>query len=152
MKIAISDDNREDREKIVNMLKAYGKENQMNFQLEEYDSEELPLRNRRIKFPFVEGTVTLDAEEIIYIETRRHKNLFHTAEDTFSIYRKLDEIEEQLDGMGFLRIHQSYLVNMRYVEKISSYVMWLTTGEELSVPKSRYPEVKKRYALFKGTE
>lgn len=32
---------------------------------------------------------------------------------------------------------------MRYIEKISSYVMVLTTGKEISVPKARYPEVKR---------
>ncbi len=51
--------------------------------------------------------------------------------------------------MGFLRIHQSFLINMRYIVKISSYLMTLTTGKEISVPKSRYPEVKRQYTLFK---
>ena len=30
--------------------------------------------------------------------------------------------------------------------------MVLTTGKEISVPKSRYPEVKRQYTLFKGAE
>ncbi|MEY8326845.1 LytTR family transcriptional regulator DNA-binding domain-containing protein [Lachnospiraceae bacterium 54-11] len=49
-----------------------------------------------------------------------------------------------------MRIHQSFLINMRYIGKLSSYVMVLTTGKEISVPKSRYPEVKRQYTLFKG--
>ena len=108
--------------------------------------------NTSIYFPFVEGDMTLQAEEIIYIETNKHKNLFHTKEQTYSIYRKLNDIEKELEGMGFVRIHQSFLVNMRYVEKISSYVMKLTTGEELSVPKSRYQHVKQEYALYTRIE
>lgn len=89
-------------------------------------------------------------DEIIYIETARHKNIFHVGDQTYSIYKKLDEIEAELKGMGFVRIHQSFLVNMRYIEKISSYVLYLTTGQELSVPKARYPEVKKKYMMFIG--
>ena len=54
--------------------------------------------------------------------------------------------------MGFVRIHQSFLINMRYIGKLSSYVMVLITGKEISVPKSRYPEVKRQYTLFKGAE
>ena len=31
----------------------------------------------------------------------------------YSIYKKMDELEVELAGMGFVRIHQSFLINMR---------------------------------------
>lgn len=114
--------------------------------------EEIKQSDYTISFSFVEGNVSLRMDEIIYIETNRHKNLFYTKKQTYSIYKKLDDIEMELKGQGFVRIHQSFLVNMRYIQKISSYVMKLTTGKEISVPKSRYPEVKRQYTLFKGAE
>ncbi|MDE5697609.1 MAG: LytTR family DNA-binding domain-containing protein [Lachnospiraceae bacterium] len=105
-----------------------------------------------VEYGFVEGNVRLRVDDIIYIETNKHKNVFYTQQQTFSIYKKMDELEEDLKGMGFVRMHRSFLVNMKYIEKISSYVMVLTTGKRISVPKSRYPEVKRQYTLFKGTE
>lgn len=105
---------------------------------------------QQVTFAFVEGVTTLAPEEILYIETSRHKNIFYTADRTYSIYRKLDEIGAELEGLGFLRCHQSFLVNMRYIQKISSYVITLTNGQELSVPKARYREVKRRYAEYRG--
>lgn len=114
--------------------------------------KEMKQKEQVVEFTFVEGKVSLRADEIIYIETARHKNIFHTKKQIYSIYRKLNEIEEDLKGMGFLRTHLSYLVNMRYIEKISSYVLRLTNGKEISVPKSRYPEVKRQYTLYKETE
>lgn len=105
-----------------------------------------------VEFSFVEGDVRLKVDDLIYIETSRHKNVFYTVGRMYSIYKKMDELEEDLKGMDFVRIHQSFLINMRYIEKISSYVMILTTGKKISVPKSRYPEVKRQYMLFKGTE
>ena len=113
---------------------------------------EIMQEGRVVEFGFVEGNIRLRVDDIIYIETDRHKNVFFTKGQTFSIYRKMDELEEDLKGMGFVRAHQSFLVNMEYIEKISSYVMFLTTGREISVPKSRYPEVKRQYTLFKGAE
>lgn len=104
--------------------------------------------NRTVRFPFVEGDTLLLVDDIIYIETNRHKNLFYTKNGVYRIYRKLGDIEKDLAGMDFVRIHQSFLVNMQYIEKISSYVMRLTTGEELSVPKSRYQYVKKEYMRY----
>lgn len=100
------------------------------------------------RFLFVEGSAVVTAQSLIYVETDRHRNLFHTAERTYSIYRKLDEIERQLDGFDFVRIHRSFLVNMRYIRRISSYVCYLKTGEQISVPKPRYPDVKKQYEQF----
>lgn len=106
------------------------------------------LENTSVQYAFVEGRVSLMTEDIIYIETSRHKNTFYTKDETYSIYKKLSELEAELKCYGFVRIHQSFLVNMRYVQKISSYVMTLTTGKELSVPKARYPHVKREYQQY----
>lgn len=102
-----------------------------------------------IEFSFVEGRQSLRIEDIIYIETFRHKNLFISEAQTYSIYKKLDEIQQQLSELGFVRAHRSFLINMRYIEKISSYVMTLTTGKEISVPKARYQEVKRIFSAYK---
>ena len=114
--------------------------------------EEIQRKSLYVEYSFVEGTVKLLTDDIIYIETARHKNVFYTKKNVYTIYKKMDEIEAELCGFGFVRVHQSFLVNMRYIEKISSYVLRLITGKEISVPKSRYPEVKRRYALYKGAE
>ena len=110
-------------------------------------------QNRQVlEFSFVEGKKKLHIEEIIYIETAKHKNLFYTQNEVYSMYRKLDEIEAELRDLGFVRVHLSFLINMRYIDKISSYIMTLTNGKEISVPKSRYKEVKRQYTFFKGAE
>ena len=60
-------------------------------------------KNRRIlEFRFVEGTIKLYADDIIYIETELHKNVFYTEKGTFQIYKKLDELENEFKDMGFV--------------------------------------------------
>lgn len=56
---------------------------------------------RVVEFGFVEGNLRLRVDDIIYIETNRHKNVFYVKEQTFSIYRKMDELEKDLKGDGF---------------------------------------------------
>ncbi len=112
--------------------------------------DELKKKKQKMSFPFVEGEIVLEIQKIIYIETNRHKNVFHTTDDEYVLYKKLDEIEEELSPYDFVRAHKSFLVNMRYIEKISSYNMRLTTGNEISVPKSRYQNVKRKFAIYKG--
>ena len=105
-----------------------------------------------LEFRFVEGTIKLYADDIIYIETELHKNVFYTEKGTFQIYKKLDELENEFKDMGFVRAHLSFLVNMRYITKISGYVMTLTTGKKIPVHKARYAQVKREYMLYKGEE
>ena len=114
--------------------------------------EELHKKDCYVEFSFVEGQIRLQTDDIIYIETAKHKNVFYTKKQAYTIYKKMDEIEEELAEFGFVRVHQSFLVNMHYIEKISSYVLRLITGKEISVPKSRYQEVKRIFALHKGAE
>lgn len=75
--------------------------------------KEIQQEERVVEFNFVEGNVPIRIDDIIYIETSRHKNIFYTKNQTFSIYRKMDELERDLKGMGFVRIHQSFLINMK---------------------------------------
>ena len=112
--------------------------------------DELHRKKRYVEFSFVEGERRLLVDDIFYIETSRHKNMFYTKKQTYTIYKKLDELELELSQYGFVRAHQSFLVNMRYIDKISSYVLRLITGKEISVPKARYQEVKRSFALYKG--
>lgn len=117
--------------------------------------EELAQKEEKLSFSFVEGERLLGVSELFYVETDRHKNIFYTANASYRIYKKLDEIEQQLAPYGFVRVHRSFLVNMRYIRKISSYVLHLAVGTdktehivEISVPKSRYAYVKREYAAY----
>ena len=68
------------------------------------------------------------------------------------IYEKLDVLEELLKGYGFLRTHNSFLVNMAHIRGINSYVLTLDDGRQLPVPKARYKQVRQEYTLFVGKE
>ena len=151
MKIVIYDDKKRDRSALKKLLVEYKRTHHHDLEIVEYEevSGEETQENVLLEFSFVEGKVSLKPQDILYIETSRHKNFFYTKTQVYSIYKKLSELETELEPYGFVRVHLSFLVNMRYIEKISSYVLWLTNGKEISVPKSRYADVKKKYAAYK---
>lgn len=148
MIVTVCGDCGEDRQKIRELIEEYGRTEGKHIKVEECSSRARKEKQKAV-FSFVEGSVELALSDIIYIETNRHKNVFHTVEADYSLYKKLDEIEAELGPFGFLRVHKSFVVNMQYVERISSYLLRLTTGQEISVPKSRYPYVKQEYAMYK---
>lgn len=111
------------------------------------------LQPKQILFPFLEGEKKLYIDNILYVESKKHKSHFIYLEENtvcYQIYRKLDEIEKQLSDYGFLRIHKSYLVNGRHIQKISNYLVYLDVGEQLPVPRLKYQAVKEAYVAYKG--
>jgi two-component system, LytTR family, response regulator LytT len=115
--------------------------------------EKMEVKMNKYEFEFMEGKKKVYIDKIIYVESQKHKLKFYilgTSLKEHCMYNKLDNIELQLKEYRFLRIHKSYLVNMKYIEKISNYKALTTTGEELPIPKLRYQAVREAFALYKG--
>ena len=107
----------------------------------------------QVTFTFLEGEKKLYTDNILYVESRGHKSIFHYMEEgavTYQVYDKLDSVENKLEGCYFLRIHKSYLVNMKHIRKVSNYTAFLDTGEELPIPRLRFQTVKEAFVDYKG--
>ncbi|MDE7272921.1 MAG: LytTR family DNA-binding domain-containing protein [Lachnospiraceae bacterium] len=118
----------------------------------------------QVTFSFLNGETTLYTDNILYVESQKHKSFFYYMQSgamhssaaesgmvTYQIYEKLDSIEQKLSGYGFLRIHKSYLVNMKHIRRLSNYTAFLNTGEELPIPRMKYQTVKEQFVAYKGT-
>lgn len=115
--------------------------------------KKLHIDTAELCFCFNNTKTYLKAEEICFVESRGHRLLFVSAKDRSilgTVNGKLTETEKLLEEHGFLRIHQSFLVNMRYITKISGYRLELEQKITLPVPKSRYKYVKNEYAFYRG--
>lgn len=105
------------------------------------------------EFSFTEGRKKICLDQIFYIESRLHKLVFHMIGDSFwecTLYDTLNKIEKEFTEAGFLRIHQSYLVNMKYVVAIHKYHALLDFNTSLEIPKSRYKYAKEMFCAYKG--
>lgn len=110
------------------------------------------LHRDQLLFSFMTGEVYLTPDEISMVESRGHRLLFYGAKGGLlgQMTEKLDVVETVLRAYEFLRVHKSYLVNMKYITQINHYRLYLSSGMELSVPKARYPGVRMEYAMYKG--
>lgn len=73
-------------------------------------------------------------DRILYFESDVRKIRIHLPEEVIAFYGKLDELEELLREQGFLRCHQSYLVNTRYIQSMKRNEITL---ENEKIPVSR---------------
>lgn len=106
------------------------------------------------EFTFHEGgSKAVSLERLLYIESKLHKLEFHIMEDslkTYTMYATLNEIEKDLKNKGFIRVHQSFLVNLKYIKDVIRYKVLLANGIELAIPKARYKDVKDTFITYQG--
>ena len=105
------------------------------------------------RFDFKEGRKEISLERLLYIESNMHILEFHVMEDAmkvYTMYETLNVFETRLAEKDFIRIHQSYLVNAKHIKNVVRCKAILTNGVELSIPKARYTEVKKKFVACQG--
>ena len=105
------------------------------------------------KFDFKEGRKEIMLDRLLYIESNLHRLEFHVMEDdetVYTMYEILNVMDDMLSENGFIRTHQSYLVNVKCIENVVRYKVILTNGVELPIPKVRYTEVKKKFIAYLG--
>lgn len=86
---------------------------------------------------------------IVYAETdaRRIKlHLKNDVRDALMLSITMARLTELLVNRGFLRIHQSYLVNMAYIQRIKSTGVWLSDGTALPISARNYNELSSQPA------
>lgn len=101
--------------------------------------------------------IKVPLDDILYLEVQQHSVTVVTRKLTvdrkqkeYSFYATLSELEERLEPFGFLRIHKSYLVNMKHLKKFQCREATLDNGMTLRVGEKSYAENKQKFLLWKG--
>jgi DNA-binding LytR/AlgR family response regulator len=108
---------------------------------------------KKREFDFREGRKEILLERLLYVESKLHTLEFHVMENDGKVYtmnETLNTFENRLAENDFIRIHHSYLVNVKHIRNVVRYKAILTNGVELPIPKARYTEVRKRFIACQG--
>lgn len=107
----------------------------------------------RKTFKFNECEKTIPIERILYVESKLHRLEFHIMENElviYTMYGTLNTLEKEVQGMNFVRVHQSFLVNMKHIKSIGVSSVIMDNNQEITIPRARYKDVKKEFVLYKG--
>lgn len=80
--------------------------------------------------------------DIRYFESYGKKLIIHTVHERVECRQKLADILPSLPKSDFYQIHQSFVVQFRYTQRINHDRLTLDNGEELSVSQTYRKEVK----------
>lgn len=96
----------------------------------------------------IQGSIQrVPLSEIRYIESNRRKILLHTKKQMIEFYEKMESMEELLHDKGFIRCHQSYMVQKRYVTAFGRSGIQI---QDIQIPVSRryYDELKQIFSAI----
>ena len=95
-------------------------------------------------------SIDLPLEQISYLEVLDHYVSIHAGGEVYTLGATLSSMESKMEAHSFLRIHKSYLVNMRLIRKFRSRECLLADGTTLAVSEKNYSQQKQKYLLWKG--
>ncbi len=100
--------------------------------------KDLQYSPKHLTISFQGITHQIPIRSILYIESNLRKLTIHTSHATYYCYQKLNDIAETLDGEGFVRCHQSYLIAL---DKVTDYSTTQLHIQDAQIPIShRYQE------------
>ncbi len=118
--------------------------------------EQLSVSKEVLKIQQNGEIIDLLVDDILYMEVQQHNVTVYLQKNggksikAYSFYASLIDLEKQLEAQGFLRIHKSYLVNMRHICKMQCREALLDNGMTLRVSEKSYAENKRKFLLWKG--
>lgn len=96
------------------------------------------------------GITRIELNKLEYCEVIGRTLLFHM--DNGNVLERvgsLDELCSQLIQFDhFMRPHRSYLINMEYIQNISSKMITLTSLAQIPIPHGKYSEIKDLYLEY----
>lgn len=92
-------------------------------------------------------SVPIKYRDIFYIEKMDKQLIYHTKKGEFHERKNMKDAQQEFEMYGFLRIHASYLVNMRYITKIDSDSIYLQ-NIVLPFARNRKQEVREKMESY----
>ena len=103
-----------------------------------------------------DGLITLQLSDIIYLQTKNKTLVLHTINGTIKTTQRICDLEKRLSQKMFCRCHNSFMVNLDYVEGVhKDNVLLKSSGQDLKlIPVSKYKkkEFLKALARYVGNQ
>ncbi len=106
---------KEATEKAIERIKSSHKNNHIFEALRELKSN---FNHQRIGLPVTDGVLFVNADDIIRCEARGGYSLVYlTGKKNITCSKNLKELEDILTGSNFVRVHNSWIVNTKFLKK-----------------------------------
>lgn len=98
-------------------------------------------RGKELYLQTTEGSVRIPVGTIRYLEVQRNYVTIHGGE-TYTVKKTLGELEKNLDE-SFFRTGRSFIVNLRFVKKITKSQVFLKDGTQVPLSRGLYEDINR---------
>ena len=114
------------------------------------------IKHMQVEEPYIvlqnsDGKYKIFIKSLKYIETSGRNILVHTTQKNIKIAKSMKEMQRELEPMGFYKCHNSFLVNVRFVDYVNKTEVGLISHEMLPVSKAKRKTFVDSVAVFWGT-
>ncbi|MGM9603834.1 MAG: LytR/AlgR family response regulator transcription factor [Faecousia sp.] len=92
-------------------------------------------KHQKLTIRSSDGLHSLNTDDLLYVEAVNHRVILHTTREIIHCSQTMAAIETQLQGCGFFRCHQGFLVNMKQIQHIDGNNLFIA---DKAVPISKY--------------
>ena len=87
--------------------------------------------------------------DVEYIEYNSRKVKIHCTDNNIHLsVGRMDEINNKLIEYDFIRVHNSFIVNLKSIDKINANLIYLNSGEIIQISKRNLKDVKEKFRIF----
>lgn len=108
--------------------------------------------SEKLAVEYRQEILMVDLDQVLYLEADGKLTWVHTEERRYHTNFRLHELEKRLKAHSFFRIHRSYIVNLKQIEKLEPWFnrglrIKLQDGTHLDVARRRLSGLKERLGV-----
>lgn len=96
------------------------------------------------------GKYKVFIQDIYYIETFNRNLMIYSSTENILSYKKMKELEKELEKHRFIRCHSGFLVNLFYVKRVEKLELELTNGDKIPISQPKRKFVMEKLADYWG--
>jgi len=86
--------------------------------------------------------------DILYFEIFRRVVSVYYKNEKFEFYNTMEALEDQLKDKGFVRIHRSYLVNMKHIRMFKTNSLVVSNDKQIPIGKTYQKKVEEKFSSY----
>lgn len=134
----------------------YLMKNQITEKLIDYLDLAIKERTKRLRVITIQingERINVPVSNILYMESSARIITMHLIENVrpmYQFYGNMSDLAQKFEILGFLRVHKSYLVNMKYIEIFQCRRLEIKGGILIPSSERKYSELKQRYLTWEA--
>jgi DNA-binding LytR/AlgR family response regulator len=110
--------------------------------------KKIKVQEKAIIISYNNENIKIKQSDICYIEAFAHYISIVTKTDTYDIKRSISDFEKELEHNTFYRCHRSFIVGIKYIEKITKKDILLEDGKIIPVSRLKYSDLNKCFIHY----